>query len=329
MPRTPRLRIGIVLLPSFSMTPVSGMIDVLRLAADQDDRSRSIDCSWTIVGNRSMQSSAGIRIAPEMDFCDPNRFDYIVVAGGLLSAQDCDNAHIEQFIYDAVASDVPLVGLCTGSFFLARTGLMSGRTTCINWFHRRDFASEFPDLRVTSEQIFLVDGDRITCAGGAAAIHLALALVEKHCGTARLEKVRRILQVDAPQPATRPQPEPMPGFGVADRRARRAMLYIEQNLSNPPSTDDIARHVNTSERNLCRIFLKAVGMSPVKFMLRLRLDRARQLLGESGKSISEIAFDTGFVDCSHFCRAFRSAFGKSPRKARETAGGRHMDTHAL
>lgn len=317
MPHIPRLRIGIVLLPSFSMTPLSALIDVLRLAADNDDRSRSIDCSWTIVGERSMRSSAGVRIAPDVAFCEPERFDYVVVCGGLLEGHDFDSAPIEQFVRRATAAGVPLVGLCTGSFLLARMGLMAGRTTCVSWFHQRDFVAEFPHLRATSEQIFLIDGNRITCAGGAAAIHLGLALVARHCGPARLEKVRRIMQVESPQPASAPQPQPMAGFGVADTRTRRAMLFIEQRLSSPPSTDEIARHVHTSERHLSRLFRKAVGQSPAQYVRRLRLDHARTLLRETCKSISEVALDTGFVDCSHFCRAFRSTYGVSPGEARQ------------
>lgn len=320
MPHLPRLKVGIALMPSFSMTPVSGLIDVLRLAADHDDRSRSIDCSWTIVGERSQRSSAGIRVAPDIGFCDPTRFDYIVVAGGLLSGHEFDSAGLEKFVRSAASAGVPLVGLCTGSFLLARLGLMAGRTTCVSWFHQRDFAGEFPMLRATSEQIFVLDGDRITCAGGAAAIHLALALVARHCGSARLEKVRRVMQLEAPQPANRLQPEPMAGFGVVDPRTRRAMLFMEQHLANPPPTLEVARHVHTSERHLGRLFHKAVGLSPAQYMRRLRLERSRDLLHETAKPISEIAFDTGFVDCSHFCRSFRAAYGISPGEARQAGG---------
>lgn len=83
---------------------------------------------------------------------------------------------------------MPLVGVCTGTFALHRAGLMQGYRACVSWFHHADFLERFDGLEPVSDQIFVVDRDRLTCSGGVSSAHLAAFIVERHLGRARASR---------------------------------------------------------------------------------------------------------------------------------------------
>jgi transcriptional regulator GlxA family with amidase domain len=323
-PTKPALKVGFVLLSSFTMVAFSGFVDTLRLAADEGDRSRPIHCQWSVLAEelRPIRASNGIEVMPTERFGDPAAFDYIVVVGGLLhGGQQVPRAVIE-YLRLAASHSVPLVGLCTGSFVLARAGLMEGRRCCVSWFHHQDFVREFPQLQAESHEMFVVDRDRLTCAGGTSVVHLAAWLIEQYCGKAAANKALRIMLEEGALPARTPQPQPELAESTDDQRVRQAMWLMEQSVSNPMPLSDVAQHVNVSVRHLERRFRKAIGMSPKEFSVRLRLRHARWLTENTQMQISQIALECGFGDCASFSRRFRNVFGypaSSLRRAQETA----------
>src|SRR3546814_5071306 len=110
--------------------------------------------------------------------------DIIVVVGGLIDEIPNLSPEYARYLQRAAPSKVPLVGVCTGAFILHRAGLMDGYRCCVSWFHHADFLEQFDGLEPVSDQIFIVDRDRLTCSGGASSAHFAAYLVEKHVGRA-------------------------------------------------------------------------------------------------------------------------------------------------
>ncbi len=318
----PRLRVGFVLAHRFTLTAFAGFVDALRLAADEDDRSRPIQCEWTVLGEAAspVASSCGAGVQPWSPMEDPERFDYIVVVGGLLHGGQKVASGTPAFLRAAARAGVPLVGVCTGSFVLARAGLLDGHVACVSWFHREDFEREFPRLKVVSDRMFVVDRDRITCAGGTSVVHLAAHLIESHCGRAHAAKSLRILIEDQPLGTHAPQPASIvtrqPGDGVV----RRAMLLIEQKLAQPDLLADISGELGISMRQLERRFVADVGITPRDYRLKLRLARARWMIENTDVSMTDIGFDCGFGNCSHFSRAFASHFKVRPSSLRRSRG---------
>jgi len=311
-----KLRVGFVLVPRFTLTAFAGFIDTLRLAADDDDRSRQLACEWSLLGS-SVTASCGTVIEPWDELKNPKRFDYIVVVGGLLHGGQKVPSQVQSFLQEAARANVKLVGLCTGSFVLARAGLLNGYVACVSWFHRDDFAAEFPELHVISNQMYTIDRDRLTCAGGTSVVHLAAEIVEKHVGRAHAAKALRILIEDQPLPASTLQPEPVITAHVRDTLVHRAMLLIEQKLSDPDSISDIAGTLGVGMRKLERRFLADVGLTPREYRSRLRLARARWLVEHTDLRLTDIGFDCGFGNCSHFSRAFSKHFNVPPSSLRQ------------
>lgn len=319
----PALRIGFVLVPDFTLLALAGFVDTLRLAADEGDRSRQIRCSWTIMsdGGRAVRASSGIMVEPTSGLIPADRFDYVVVVGGTLHRGPEVAETTFDYLRSAAAARVPLVGICTGGFVLARAGLMGGRRCCVSWFHRDELAAEFPGMSVVADELYVFDRDRITCAGGTSVVHLASQLVERHVGAGHSRKGLRVMLEDRARSARSPQPpQPFPGLErVTDPRIRRAMLLMERQLSAPITATEIAAKAGVTVRQLSRLFHAETGLSPARFREAMRIERARSAVTGTHDTVTRIAADLGFADAAHLSRSYRRHYGTTPTADRLAA----------
>lgn len=316
-----RLSVGFVLLPNFTLCAFANFIDVLRLAADEGDRSRQIKCRWEVVGEPKspVRSSCGIDIQPTAAFDDPTRFDYIVVVGGLVGALARRNETVDGYLKAAARLGVPLVGLCTGSLALHRAGLMEGYQCCVSWYHHDDFLSQFEGLKPVSDQIFVVDRDRLTCSGGASSAHLAAFLVERHLGRAPATKSLHIMMIDEAAMGHTPQPQGRLEVKSKDPLVRRALQVMYEHLDVPLEIRDVARLLKTNKKMLERHFLAELGKPPHASYLDIRLEHAIHLLRSSERSVASIAAECGFCDSSHLGRMLKRKTGHTPLAYRMAA----------
>jgi transcriptional regulator GlxA family with amidase domain len=321
MPAAPRLSVAFLLQPDFTLIAFSSFIDALRLAADEGDGSRPLRCRWDVLSHdmRPVRASCGLEVSPSRELGDPREYDYIVMVGGLLPGGRKLSPKLFAYLGHAAAANRTLVGVCTGSFLLARAGLMRQHRSCVSWFHYRDFVLEFPDHAVTSDQLFVIDRKRITCAGGTSGVHLAAHLIGQHVSKAEAQKALRIMIERAALPSRAPQPQPAFTGATENPWIRRAMLFMERRAGARVTVLDIARELHVSPRHLERLFHAELGVGPSELARTLRLRRAYDLLVDTRQPISEVALDTGFADGSHFSRRFRDAFGKSPSDVRREA----------
>lgn len=308
------LSVGFVLMPSFTLLPFAAFVDALRLAADQGDQSRQINCQWTVMGPtlEAIASSSGVTVQPWETYRNPVDFDYVVVVGGLLNKTLQGSQHVVDYLQKVNVAHVPIIGLCTGSFVMIRAGLMEQRRCCVSWFHYKDLTDRYTNVTPIADQLFVDDGDRITCAGGAVAADLAAYIIERHLGQNWARKSLRILVMDNPRPANALQPLPGGEYHVNNRLVGRALLLMEQNLSRSLSSDEIAARVGISKRQLERLFSRETNDSLQKFYRKIRLRYGLWLLQNTKRLITDIAQECGFADTAHFSRAFRGVFNKRP-----------------
>lgn len=326
------VQFAFILLPQFTLTAFSGMLDVLRLASDEGDRSRQVRCSWRVIDETStpVYSSSGIQVMPTEELGDPVRFDYVVVVGGLLHPDPSVNEAQLDFIQKAAKKNVTLVGLCTGVFALMQAGVLHNHRVCISWFHYWDYLERFPFFpteNIVADRLYVVDRQRITCSGGRASIDVAAEILKRHIDDAIIQKALRILLVDSADRANAAQPLP-PGIQPSSHPiARRAILLMEQNIGRSLSLEELAGKLNISIRHLERLFKQSTGVGPQAYGRGLRLRMAAWMLAHSMRTISSIAAACGFSDASHFGRDFRSAYGESPSSWRKKNQMRDLATH--
>jgi transcriptional regulator GlxA family with amidase domain len=312
------LRVGVILAEHFTLSAFAVFIDHLRLAADEGDRSRPMHVQWSIMANRqeSVPASCGVLIEPTSRFLPPESLDYVVVVGGILHAGPQIDDATARYLREVAETRVPLIGICTGSFILCRAGLMRGRRSCVSWYHYQDFLEAFPDHDVVADRLFLADGPRITCAGGAGAAALATHLIERHLGSAVAQKASQVLLFDKPRSGSDAQPHPPLSETVSEPRVRRALLLMEQNLTRPIAIGAVAEELGMSVRQLERLCREHVGLGPASLYRQLRMRYANWLIENTDRSVTEIAIEAGFADCAHFSRQFKDAYGLSPSTRR-------------
>ncbi|WP_137389030.1 GlxA family transcriptional regulator [Rhodoligotrophos defluvii] len=319
--REPQLRVGFVLLERFTLNAFSGFIDALRLAADRGGRSRQIHCGWEIMGAADVTASCGLRVHLTGQLRDPAEFHYIAICGGNSYLEANHPAWLDAYLHRAAEQQVPLIGICTGTFNIARSGLLSGYPACVHWNVIEAFQEQFPDIEACSDRIFLDAGMRITCAGSAGAADLALHLIARHCGPELAQQAVRHMILSSSRPAGSPQPHMYHDLGhVRDHRVRHAIALMEQSLNQPLTIADIADEVGLSLRQLDRCFLNSIGMAPGAYFIELRLRYGASLLKNTGQSVTAISLAAGFADCAHFSRMFRLRYGVTPTAFRGSVG---------
>jgi transcriptional regulator GlxA family with amidase domain len=318
-PQPKKLRVGFLLAEQFTLSAFANFVDVLRLAADEADRSRPIHCEWVVMSSdlNAVGSSCGVSIQPHARLGHAGSFDYIVVVGGLIQDHSALPQDALVYLQIAAAAGVPLIGLCTGVFLLHEAGLMDGYRCCVSWFHHDDFLERFAGIKPVSDQIFVIDRDRLTCSGGHSAAHLAAFLVERHIGHVAATKSLSIMMIDEAMGGERPQPGFPISLSAHDPLVRKALIRMRQTMAAPETVDVLAKGLGTSRRQIERKFQSDLGASPSRVSMRLRLDEACRRLTGTKQTVTHIAVETGFCDASHFTKSFKAEIGQTPSEFRQ------------
>lgn len=309
-----RLQVGFVLARSFTLSAFALFVDTLRLASDEADKSGRILADWKVLGSTRhlITSSCGVQVAPTSDFVDPSEFDYVAVVGGLLRNDLAVDDDTLGFLKTTARRNVPLIGICTGTFILAEAGLMREHETCVSWLHYQTFRERFPDHPVRADRLYNLDQERGSCAGGSSAADLAASIVRRHVGRAAERNALEVLQIDKARTAFDIQPRRPLEIESGDNRLRAALILMESHVEKKISIPAIAKTVGLSRRQLERIFIENTGSTPAAVYQKVRMERARQLVLRTKTPLVEIAVEVGFTDASYFAKTFKKVFGQSP-----------------
>ncbi|MGP9499085.1 GlxA family transcriptional regulator [Halomonas sp. AOP43-D1-4] len=315
--RRPPLRVGFILLPLFTMNAFAGFIDSLRLAADKGGRSRQIHCSWQIMGPGPVVSSCGLEAHPQIPYREPHEFTHIAVCGGNNYLNPHEDKALSHYLKEAQKQGVKLVGVCTGTFAIARAGLLRGQRVCVHWNVINDFRQQFPKIEATPDRIFLESASVITCAGSSGATDMALHLIHRTCGPEKAQQAIRHMMLNGMRTSNSPQTHFFEAIQeIRDERVRVAVLAMEQSLNTRLNTCDLAKRINLSPRQLDRLFRQELKTTPMRYFKIMRLRYAEWLLHHTDSSISEIAADCGFSDAAHLARDFQAHYACTPSQSR-------------
>ncbi len=262
-------------------------------------------------------ASNGIEIAVDHNTKVVPGLDLLLVCAGTADAAANDVA-LCNWLRAVARRGAALGGISLGPYALARAGLLDGRRCALHWENLSAFAEAFPRVRCTPD-LFVIDGDRYTCAGGTAALDMMLQVIMRRHGRNLAYAVSE--QFIHPRIRGTDDPQRMPihaRLGIRNEKLAAAIAIMESTDEEPGTVQEIARAIGLSSRQLERLFAKHVEASPSHYALRVRLDRARTLLLQTTKSVLEVAVICGFGSASHFSRCYRMAFGHKPSAARAT-----------
>lgn len=325
------MKVAILLADDFTLSAFALFVDHIRLAADEGDRSRQRRAQWSIfsASGGEVRSSCGMAVGTATGFGDAAVYDYVVLVGGLLRGEQPIGDAAAVFVRRQAAAGATLVGLCTGVFMLCRLGLMRERRCCVSWYHLTDFAAEFPDHHAVADQLYIIDGPRVSCAGGAGTADLAAELIRRQLGEGPAQKASQVLLFPRPRGGDESQPHPpiapatisagAPATALG-AKVSRALMLMEQNIVQPLPVSRIAAELGVSARQLERLFQAELGAGPGAIYRDVRLRYAAWLLATTDRSVTAIAHDAGFADAAHLARRYRAAHGRSPSSGRSVAG---------
>jgi transcriptional regulator GlxA family with amidase domain len=211
-----------------------------------------------------------------------------------------------------------LAAISTGAFALAATGLLDGKRATTHWHYTRQLAKRYPLVRVDENVLFVDEGDILTSAGAASGIDLCLHLVRRDHGVGLSNRVARRL-VAAPyrsggqaQFVPRSVPEPL-GDLFAETRE-----WALAHLAEPLTLESLARNARVSARTFSRRFVEDTGYTPMQWVLRARVDLARELLERSDLGVDQIAAQVGLGTAANLRMHFHRILGTSPTEYRRT-----------
>lgn len=309
--------IGVLLLPNFAFMAFAAAIEPLRHANRLSGRTLY---RWHLlsVDGKPVAASNLIALTPEAAIGDSTtRFDAVYVAGGLESENIRDRA-IFAWLNRMVRHGSRIGGLSTGTYVLARAGLLNGYRSCIHWEYLQPFREEFPDLDVTDD-LFEIDRDRATCSGGTAALDMMLHLIRLDYGhDLAMAVAEQVVHTQVREADHHQRLSPAARLGVTHPKLLSVIGMMEQNIEQPLDRAELAQKVGLSVRQVERLFHKYLDTRPMRYYLALRLARARLLLTQTDRSILDVALACGFETASHFSKCFHSAYSRTPSSYRQS-----------
>lgn len=273
--------------------------------------------SWSVYSpdGQPITASSGIEITVDGGYRDADKLAaYIVCAG--LNVQDFDHRNLIATLRRLASFGSGVGAVCTGTYVLAKAGLLDNYRSTIHWENFASMISDFPELDV-SEALFEIDRNRFTCAGGTASIDMMLAILSRHYNEELATHVADLLVYHRVREGTEPQRMDLRNrLGVSHPKLLAVIKRMEETVENPVTCAELARQAGVSSRQLERLFSKYLGHSPTRHYLSVRLERARFLLLQTSMPILSVAMACGFVSASHFSKSYSEHFRCTPSAER-------------
>ncbi|PTX55859.1 AraC family transcriptional regulator with amidase-like domain [Litoreibacter ponti] len=308
-----------VLMDNFTMLSFAGAVDALRIA----NRMVPGSYSWVLAGEggETATCSAGISYKLDMDLEEVSRDNTIILCGGT-SVQDATTKRLLNWLRREARRGPRIGALCTASYALARAGLLDGKRATIHWENQDSFLEEFEEVELT-KSVFVVDGNRMTTAGGTSSIDLMLKIIASDLGedVANMvadQQIYSSIRTDQDQ-----QRLSIPTrIGVRHPKLSRVIQMMEQNIEEPISPSLLAKEVGMSTRQLERLFRRYLNRSPKRYYMEIRLQKARNLLMQTDMSVINVALACGFASPSHFSKCYRAHYDTTPYRERGSHAAR-------
>ncbi len=307
-------RFVFVLLENFTLLSFSSAVECLRIANRMSGKTLY---EWSLIseGGDSVTCSAGTSFNLDGDLGELQRDDTIMICGGV-QVQAATSKKLLAWLRREARKGLPVGGLCTAAFSLAKAGLLDGKRATIHWENADSFSEEFDEVELT-KSVFVVDGNRMTTAGGTSSIDLMLKLVATDHGEELANAVADQLIYSSIRTDQDTQRLSVPTrIGVRHPKLSLVIQMMEKNIEEPISPSILAKDVGMSTRQLERLFRRYLNRSPKRYYMELRLQKARNLLMQTDMSVINVALACGFASPSHFSKCYRAHYDTTPYRER-------------
>jgi transcriptional regulator GlxA family with amidase domain len=307
-------RFVFVLMDNFTMLCFACAVESLRIT-NRVAGKKLYD--WIVISETGepVTCSNGTTFNVDSDLIELDRDDTIMLCGGL-GIQAATTKRLLNWIRREARRGLIMAGLCTSAHTMAKAGLLDGKRATIHWENQDSFTEEFDEVELT-KSIFVIDGNRITTAGGTASIDLMLKLIAQDYEEDLANAVADTLIYSSIRTDQDTQRLSIPTrIGVRHPKLSRVIQMMETNIEEPISPATLAKEVGMSTRQLERLFRRYLSRSPKRYYMELRLQKARNLLMQTDMTVINVALACGFASPSHFSKCYRSHYNTTPYRER-------------
>jgi len=310
--------VGLLLVPGFALMSYACVVEPLRAANLIAGRELY---RWLHIGPQrtNVTASCGAMVPCSAAVGEVEKLDLLLVCAGGEPATFDDSATFA-WLRRLAVSGARIGGVSGGPFILAKAGIMDGIQMTIHWRHAQAVLEAHPNILLT-RSLFIIDRNRLTCAGGTAPLDMMHALIAERHGAELARKVSDWFLHTEIRPAQGSQRASLvERYGVHDAKLIAALALMERHPGEPLRRSEVARRIGLSTRQLDRLFAGKLKCSYQNQYRRIRLDRSRELLLQSPATITAIAMACGFASASHFTRVYRENYGTTPSADRNGSG---------
>jgi transcriptional regulator GlxA family with amidase domain len=319
--RAPR-HVAIVAFPGVQSLDVTGPLEVFAgaerlLRAGGSDR-RGYEIGIYSRDGVSLHTSSGLQLVPHGALRNaPARIDTLIVAGGPGTRAAVADAALIEWLASAASTARRTAAVCTGAFLLARAGLLDGRRATTHWSAAAELARQHPRVQVDPEPIYVCEGRIWTSAGVTAGMDLALALVEQDLDRDVALTIARHLVLFLQRPGNQSQFSATLSAQQPRREPLRAVQrQVLEDVAAAHSVEEMAARAHMSPRHFARAFRAETGVTPARYVERVRLEAARRRLEDTAEPIGSVAVACGFGTAETMRRTFLRTLGVGPAEYR-------------
>ena len=310
------VQVGFLLLNDFSLLAFSAAVEPLR-AANRLQEQPLFSWVTTHISNADVRASNGLEVSVNSSLDALFKCRLVLICSGTNVEKHTDKATLA-IVRRLERNGITVGAICSGTYVLAKAGMLGERRCTIHWENIDAMREEFPHLEITND-LYEIDRTHITCSGGTAALDMMLHLISQAHGAKLAAEISETFIHDRIRDShDRQRIELRSRLGVSHPKLLMVVANMEANLEEPLSQTELAEQANLSTRQLERLFKKYMQITPTRHYLNLRLARARYLLRQTSMSILSVALACGFISASHFSKCYRETYGCTPRAERET-----------
>jgi transcriptional regulator GlxA family with amidase domain len=258
-------------------------------------------------------------LQPEINIAAIARANLVIIPPSLIrnyTKAGKGNQSIIDWIKQQYKQGAEIASMCSGTFMLASSGLLDGKTCSTHWAHADAFRSAFPSVNLKEDKLITDEHGIYTNGGAYSFLNLVIYLIEKYYDRQTAVYCSKIFQVEIDR-------ESQSAFAIfsgqkhhGDEVVKKAQAYIENNLHEKISVENLSSEFAVGRRHFDRRFIKATGNTPLEYSQRVKVESAKKALETSRKTVNEVMFEVGYSDAKAFREVFRKITGMSPLEYR-------------
>jgi transcriptional regulator GlxA family with amidase domain len=310
-------------------TTIFGPMDILNQAGrlwnrvTKSPQTPFFDVTIASADGKPIRSVNNIYIQPHCSIEDVQQTDLILISSATYIQEILEkNPELAPWIRHHYDQGAHVASICTGVFLLAETGLLDGKSATLHWGFADMFRKRYPQVKLRQDRMYIDHGRLYCSAGVAAGLDLSLYLVGKFCGRQAAVESAKTMVLDMGRVSQAPYERFFFPRDHGDPLVVKAQEWIEQHESRPIDYEWLAQELRTSRRSMERRFKRSVGVTPLGYLQKLRVERAKRLLEEGAYTFSEITYQVGYEDIPFFRKIFVRLTGLRPNEYQRRFTGR-------